>query len=272
MLPIHQTCERPTRHLGRRVLRFQQVGSTNTLALVLALDPLNHGIVLLADEQTAGRGQQGRSWQAPPCSSVLMSVLLFPPPALRRPALLVSWGAVAVCTVVEALTGMRARIKWPNDVLVAGKKVCGILTEQRSAGTGDGDWPLATVVGLGLNVTQSAEDFAAAGLPDAGSLRSLSGRPHDTEAVAWHLLAQLDDDYGRLLDGDHEALAAAWKARLGLIGRRLRVETARETLNGRLRDVTFGGIDLELDGGQTVRIAPELVRRLEESGCGDARS
>src|SRR5262249_46624313 len=137
--------------------------STNTIALSHGNDPSHHGSVFLTREQTAGRGQYGRSWQAPPGSSVLMSVLLFPPVELRRPALLTAWAAVSVCETILGLANLQARIKWPNDVLVHGKKVCGILIEQRT--NGHPDFPLATVVGIGLNVTQSADMFEQAGLP-----------------------------------------------------------------------------------------------------------
>src|SRR5260370_19576938 len=190
LLPPHETRELPNRHLGRRVLVFPRLDSTNTLALSLAGDPSQHGLVLLAEEQSAGRGQYGRSWQAPLRSSVLMSLLLFPPPALRRPALLVAWAAVSVCELVQAATGLAATIKWPNDVLIHGKKVCGILIEQRNSG--NPVLPLATVVGLGLNVTQPAEAFAAANLPDAGSLLSMSGTLLALGDVASRLVVQLD--------------------------------------------------------------------------------
>src|SRR5260370_36927374 len=105
LLTPHETRELPTRRLGGRMLVFPRLDSTNTLALSLAGDPSQHGLVLLAEEQLAGRGQYGRSWQAPPRSSVLMSLLLFPPPALRRPALLAAWAAVSVCDLGQGATG-----------------------------------------------------------------------------------------------------------------------------------------------------------------------
>src|SRR5262249_24480271 len=148
------------RRLGRRVVVYDRVDSTNTLAAALADDPGNDGIVLLADEQTAGRGQHGRSWHCPAGTGALRSALLLPPPQLRRPALLAAWAAVSVCETVRWCTGLQAKIKWPNDVLLRGRKVCSILIEQARA----------TVVGIGLNVSQSAESLAAAGLPEAGSL------------------------------------------------------------------------------------------------------
>src|ERR1051325_116022 len=133
-----------TRHLGQRVHVHDALDSTNTLALSFADDPTQHGLAILTRAQTAGRGQYGRSWQAPPGSSVLMTLLLFPPPPLRRPALLTAWAAVSVCETIRSFTNLHAKIKWPNDVLIAGKKVCGILIEQRT--TADAQFPLATAV------------------------------------------------------------------------------------------------------------------------------
>src|SRR5213594_4122121 len=111
-----------TRHIGRRLQVYECLESTNTEAANRADDPNNHGLVILADEQTSGRGQQGRSWHAPVGKAVLMSVVLLPPAPLRRPALLTAWAAVSVCETIRQATGLQARIKWPNDVLIRGRK------------------------------------------------------------------------------------------------------------------------------------------------------
>src|SRR5262245_25663111 len=204
----------PMRRLGARTWIFDRVDSTNTLALALASEPGHDGLVLLAREQTAGRGQYGRTWQAPPESSVLLSVLLFPPPALRRPVILTAWAAVAVCELARRLTGRPAKIKWPNDILLAGKKVCGILIEQRvSAGR------LATIAGIGLNVSQTAEWFRDAELPDATSLACSCAAPLDWSTVARELIQQLDEELDRLMEGDLATLEARWQWHLGLLGR-----------------------------------------------------
>ena len=120
-----------TRQIGRRVRVYERLESTNTQAALFADDPSNHGLVIMAEEQTSGRGQQGRSWQAPAGKAVLMSVVVFPPPPLRRPALLTAWAAVSVCELIRQATGFQAKIKWPNDVLIRGRKVCGILIESK---------------------------------------------------------------------------------------------------------------------------------------------
>src|SRR5271167_3642265 len=98
-------------HLGRRVLVHDCLDSTNNRAAELAADPANDGVAILADEQTAGRGQHGRTWLAAPRASVLLSLLLFPPLPLRRPAVLTAWAAVAVCTTIQKVVGVSARIK-----------------------------------------------------------------------------------------------------------------------------------------------------------------
>ncbi len=251
----------PTSQLGKTVHVYDCLDSTNSLALALGNDPVHHGIVVLAREQTAGRGQYGRSWHAPAGSSVLMSVVLFPPLELRRPALLTAWAAVSVCETIHKLTNLQAAIKWPNDVLIAGKKVCGILIEQRT--TGHADFPLATVAGIGLNVTQSAAMFAEAGLPLAASLASASTTAVDHETATLELVRQLDLHYVRMQAGDVATLEFHWKARLGLLDRMVVAAGVNQQVCGRLRDVTFAGLDLEMATGEMVRLLPESVRQLQ---------
>jgi BirA family biotin operon repressor/biotin-[acetyl-CoA-carboxylase] ligase len=246
-----------TRRLGRRVLVFDRLDSTNTMAAHLAAEGATEGIAILAGEQTAGRGQHGRTWQALPGDGVLLSVLLFPPPALRRPAVLTAWAAVAVCEVVREVTGVPARIKWPNDVLVRDRKVCGILIEQ-----GSGHGGLATVAGIGLNVRQTAESFAAAGLPEAASLAQFADAPPETAEVARRLLRRLDEEYDLLCAGDLGTLEACWKWHLGLLGRQVVAECADGMHSGRLRELTFEGVELERPGEAPLVLRPERVLHL----------
>jgi BirA family biotin operon repressor/biotin-[acetyl-CoA-carboxylase] ligase len=246
------------RVIGRRTVYFDTIDSTNSYALGLAHDPGQDGLAVIAREQTAGRGQHGRAWSAPPGSSVLMSLLLFPPPPLRRPALLTAWAAVSVCRLIRQITGIHAQLKWPNDVLIGGRKVCGILIEQRSAGA-DG---LATVAGIGLNVTQPAQWFTTAGLNEGTSLASLTGDTLVSRAVADRLIVQLDDEYRRLLAGDRRTLETLWRQHLGLDGAEVSIEWTGEVLQGRLVNAAFDGLDVEI-AGKLVRLQPELVRHIK---------
>jgi BirA family biotin operon repressor/biotin-[acetyl-CoA-carboxylase] ligase len=246
----------PTRRLGRRVLVYDRVDSTNTLAAALADDPANDGIIILADEQSAGRGQHGRVWHTPARTAVLMSVLCLPPPALRRPAVLTAWAAVAVCETVRLATGAQAKIKWPNDVLIRGHKVCGILAEQARG----------TVIGIGLNVNQTAEHFLAAGLPQATSLAVVAGRSLPPYDVARLLISQLDEEYNRLYESDRTTLEACWKWRLGLLGKFVTAECHDGTWRGRLVEMGFDGLQLQTPSGEKIRLVPETVRHLFSDG------
>jgi BirA family biotin operon repressor/biotin-[acetyl-CoA-carboxylase] ligase len=250
MTPQDEWCL-PTKHVGRRVLHFASLASTNTFALSHAGDPGNDGLAILADEQTAGRGQHGRNWSCPGGSGVLLSLLLFPPPALRRPAILTAWAAVSVCELILEQTGLQAKIKWPNDVLIQGRKVCGILIEQAGG----------TVVGIGLNVNQPAEHFAAAGLTQAASLAVFKDQQRDCRQVARRLIEHLDNEYDRLCCDDHTALEACWKWRIGLLGKQVIVETATAMYQGRLHEVTFEAVEI-VSEGVTLRFSAEIVKHL----------
>jgi BirA family transcriptional regulator, biotin operon repressor / biotin---[acetyl-CoA-carboxylase] ligase len=241
-----------TSRLGKRVLVYERLNSTNAIALGFAGDPANDGLAILADEQTAGRGQHGRTWSCPAGAGVLLSVLLFPPPHLRRPAILTAWAAVSVCEVIRQLTGLSAQIKWPNDVLLEGRKVCGILIEQA----------VGTVAGIGLNVNQPAEHFAAAALTQASSLAVFAGPQWSTRDIAKTLILELDMAFERLLDGDVCTLQASWKDGLALIGKHVNVETATGTQRGQLVDISFDGLQLRLADNTILVVQPEAVLHL----------
>src|SRR5207248_2260186 len=155
-------------------------------------------------------------------------------------------------------TGIQAKVKWPNDLLLCGKKVCGILIEQHAA---------TAVLGVGLNLTQTADEFAEAGLPDATSLALASGAPFDQRTAAEVVLRRLDAEYGRLLAGERVAVEADWKWRVGLLGRPVEVELADgTTARGRLREMGFAGLELDTPDGPARVIAPEVVRHLRALG------
>ena len=240
-----------TAHIGRCVLHYDDLDSTNTVAARLA-PQYEPGLVVIADHQTAGRGQYGRVWQSRPKSSLLLSVALRPPPELCRPVILTALAAVAVGEAILALTGTQARVKWPNDLLIRGKKVCGILIENTTA----------TVIGIGLNLNQTAAEFADAGLPDATSLTAASELPIPPKEAAEVVIRKLDAEYDRLLRGERVAVEADWKWRVGLLGRPVAVElTDGATVAGRLREMTFDALELDTVGGVRV-VVPETVRHI----------
>ena len=239
--------------VGQFRINLDTTDSTNSVAAAHASDPANHGLVVTAGTQSAGRGQYQRVWQAPAGSSVLMSVLLFPPESLRRPSLLTAWAAVAVCGAVVRITGIRPSLKWPNDVLIDGRKVCGILCE---SGTHH------VVAGIGFNVNQSIEDFARMQLPDATSLAICSNRRLDVGEVTAILIEQLDEEYCRLRDGQLFDVEQRWSDLFGLIGREVlidRMDSSR--MVGTLRSMSFQEIVIE-QAEAIQQVPPEAIRHL----------
>jgi len=232
---------------------FDELDSTNTTAAQLASANAD-GLAIIADFQTAGRGQYGRTWQSRPASSLLLSVVLRPPAELCRPVILTAFAAVAVAEAVFALSGAQARMKWPNDLFVRGKKVCGLLIESHAANV---------ILGLGLNLTQTADEFATVGLPDATSIRIVGGRVIEPREAAEAVLRRLDREYNRLLAGERVAVEAEWKWRVGLLGRQVVVELRDgSTVSGRLHEMGFDGLELEVADGFFRVIVPETVTHL----------
>ena len=184
--------------LGTPRLHLRATDSTSTRARALALAGAPHGTMVTAREQSAGRGRQGRTWTAPPGRALLMSLVLRDPPTLLPLA-----AAVAVADVC----GPEARIKWPNDVLLGGRKAAGILVEGRPF---EG-W---AVLGIGLNVAVRAEDLPAE-LRETAT--GLGREPSDVEPVLAELLRALE----RRLAEDGETTLAAWRERDALRGREI---------------------------------------------------
>jgi BirA family transcriptional regulator, biotin operon repressor / biotin---[acetyl-CoA-carboxylase] ligase len=185
------------RSLGSPRVHLRRTDSTNERARELAAAGAPHGTLVTAAEQTAGRGRQGRTWMAPPSRALLMSLVL----RLHDSTLVPLAAGVAVAEAV----GPPARIKWPNDVLLDGRKVAGILVEGRP----QEGW---TVLGIGLNVAIDPGDFPPELLDTAGTL----GRdPADVEPALCAVLAALE----RWLEADRDAVLAAWRERDALEGR-----------------------------------------------------
>ena len=269
-----------TRWIGRRIAVWSRVASTNDLAARAGTSASNGGLVVLAEEQTAGRGRRGRSWTAPPRSSILMSVLLFPPPhlasAVPESAFGCAWltvlGAVATAEVVSAWTGRDATIKWPNDVRVDGRKIAGILVERasppgRPAADGSAGEPACgVVIGIGLNVNLDRDAFPSDLRVRATSLRiERDGTTVDRSEVARDLIRRLDHWYDASLSFGCEILNASWRARSEHFGRIVRVATPSGPRAGRLVDLDVrNGLTLALEGGDDQAIqdvnAPGLIR------------
>jgi BirA family biotin operon repressor/biotin-[acetyl-CoA-carboxylase] ligase len=194
--------------VGRRIAVWQEVGSTNDLAARAAHSAANSGLVILAESQTSGRGRRGNSWCAPPFSSLLMSVVLFPNRPLDDPKWLTALGAVAAAEVIEEAIGQPARIKWPNDVRIGGSKIAGILVE-RSVGS---------IVGIGVNINTHAHEFPPEIRQSVTSLRIARGEIFDRSEIARNLMRRLDHLYAEGIACGPDPLSLRWRDRLEALG------------------------------------------------------
>ncbi|MFO7170802.1 MAG: biotin--[acetyl-CoA-carboxylase] ligase [Chloroflexota bacterium] len=232
-----------THVIGQVILRYASVGSTNDLAKERARAGAEEGLVILAEEQTAGRGRAGRAWVAPPGSSLLMSVLLRPPSDIA-PTML---AGVALCEAVEQVALVRASLKWPNDLLLpvgageppALRKAAGILCELHTQ-AGQDPW---VVIGIGVNVNWTPEgNIDGRDLSQyATSVAAAAGHPVDRAELLRALLQRLDARYLALRHGQRDELFAAWRARLATLGERVEVRLADGVLHGVAEDVEPSG-------------------------------
>lgn len=222
------------RLFGRQMLHFARVGSTNEVARRLAAQGAPEGLLVWAEEQTAGRGRMGRRWEAPRGSSLLVSLLLRPYLSPERAFLLSALASLAVAEAVEVETGLRCELKWPNDVLVNGRKCCGILVELE----GKGHRIAYAVIGWGLNVNLRFEGPLA---ERATSLAQELGRPLPRLPLLVACLERMESWYFALRAGRDEELWAAWRARLGMLGRTVEVSTPEGPFVGEAVDVAPDG-------------------------------
>jgi BirA family biotin operon repressor/biotin-[acetyl-CoA-carboxylase] ligase len=225
---------------GQPYLYARECPSTQLLLLDSALP---EGAVAVTEHQTAGRGRHGRSWVAPPGTALLCSVLLRPP-AGRRAAELSLVAGLAVAEALDEATGARAQLKWPNDVLVGERKVCGILAELRGH----------VVLGIGINVSQEETELPQHAPTPAGSLLTATGRAPDRAQLLASILERLERRY-------HEWLVGGLPALHGEI-------TERDALRGRV--VTADGRELVarriLEDGRLEVVAPDGELRALDSG------
>jgi BirA family transcriptional regulator, biotin operon repressor / biotin---[acetyl-CoA-carboxylase] ligase len=238
--------------IGHQTIHFEQVTSTNDIAWAHVGDEKNHGLMVVADEQTAGRGRRGNVWVSPPGSALYLSILLYPKQSIRRPVMLTIWAGLGVCQVIEKTLSIKPQLKWPNDVLIDGKKVCGILVEQRQ------EW---FVVGVGLNVRVPVQHFQAAGVKLAASLQDYTGKTLNRSEVLSSLRSEWDQHFTMLEAGKTEPLLELWQRYSGLIGHPVKLEAHGRQMIGTLHSLTWEEITLQSEGKLFV-FQPEAVTRL----------
>jgi BirA family biotin operon repressor/biotin-[acetyl-CoA-carboxylase] ligase len=211
----------PQQEIGRKIIHYFCAGSTNDVALELRPDEAPHGTVILAEEQTAGRGRMGRTWHSERGSGIYSSTILRPRLSPAAAPLLTLMAGLAVHEAVGATTGLAADIRWPNDVLINGRKVSGILTEMRA----ELDRLHSVVLGIGINVNHRRMPAELKGI--ASSLALEGGKQYSRLQVLATLLRELERHYNLLVEKGGPAIIERWMARSSYAqDKPLRVRTA----------------------------------------------
>lgn len=218
-----------TRVVGRDIRVFEQTTSTNDVVEKLARDGVKEGAVVFAESQTKGRGRLGRKWMSPGRKGLWFSVLLRPNLRPQETTQLTVVAATALWRAIHAQTGISPEIKWPNDILIHGKKVVGILTELSA----EVDRVKHVILGIGVDVNQTAGDFPAELRKIATSLRIESGKTIPRAELATAILHELDDDYARIGSGKFAEVADEWEQRCTTIGQQVIVVVGDRKIRGR---------------------------------------
>jgi BirA family biotin operon repressor/biotin-[acetyl-CoA-carboxylase] ligase len=240
-----------TRRLGTNLHYFSEIDSTNSYARRLAEQGAGEGEVIIAETQTRGRGRLGRTWVSPPWVNLYFSVILRPQlPPVNAPQLTLM-AAVALTDTIASFIGTLPTIKWPNDILVGGKKLAGVLTESSC----DSERIEFVILGIGVNL-----NYPLALMPEvirerATSVLILTKNYVSREAFVRRLIQDLDRCYGELEEDGFDSLATRWEALFGLRGKKVRVEMSDGIMIGTAKGIDRdGALILEGEEGKCRRI------------------
>ncbi|WP_335869692.1 biotin--[acetyl-CoA-carboxylase] ligase [Bacillus sp. 2205SS5-2] len=238
-----------TEKLGRVIHYNDSVESTQKLAHILVHDHVPEGTIVIAEEQTAGRGRLMRKWDSPKYTGIWMSVILRPnlPPQKAPQFTLIS--AVAVVQAIRELTDVEAEIKWPNDLLINGKKITGILTEL----VAESDKINAVIIGIGINVNQQVESFSEEIKDVATSIRLEGGKPVSRAALVQQILLKLEKYYSLYMREGFYPIKLLWESYAISIGKDIMARTMNETIYGKAMGITDEGVLLVREESGEIR-------------------
>jgi BirA family biotin operon repressor/biotin-[acetyl-CoA-carboxylase] ligase len=252
-----------TKWMGRMIHHFHTVDSTNSMAYQLALGGAQEGEVVIAESQKKGKGRLGRYWFSPPSLNLYLSVILRPKIPPQQASLITLMAAVATADAIQKLSCLVPLIKWPNDILVKGRKVAGLLNEIHS----EMDLIHFVILGIGVNLNMDRKMFPIGIRTKATSMKSEMGEKVSRKAFFSCLLEELERWYAIFLEEGGPPVLKAWRDRAQIKGRDVQVSSFGETLVGTAVDVdSDGALILETKDGKRKRVVAgdvEYSKRVE---------
>lgn len=237
-----------TAFLGRNLHYHDSVASTQKIAYKLAYENADEGTTVIAEEQTAGRGRMDRKWHSPKYTGIWMSIILRPNIPIPKAPQLTLIAAVGVVQAIEEVTGLLPEIKWPNDILINGKKVTGILTELQA----EADRINSIIIGIGINVNTKKEDFPEELKDIASSLSIESGSLVDREKMIRIILEKLEKLYLLYLEKGFFPIKLMWESYAVSIGKAITARTLTGEIKGKATGITEDGVLLIEDAAGKV--------------------
>jgi len=240
-----------TTTFGRSIRLFDRIGSTQEAARELAEQGEPEGTVVIAEQQTAGKGRMGRSWHSPYGKGLWMTLLLRPRIPIHFAPQLTLMSAVAVCRAIRQCAAVPAAIKWPNDLLIGGKKVCGILLESSA----EDERLRYVLVGIGTSVNLTVEDFPDELRDVATSLRIAAGREQNRAELFHAILYEFERWYNLYQENGFDPVRRAWEALAVSLGGRIRARTPHGYVEGTARSIDdSGALAVETEDGEIVKL------------------
>ncbi len=236
-----------TNSFGKTLYLYPTIGSTNQVAMELARRDVPEGTLVIAELQTQGKGRLGRSWLSPPYLNLTFSLVLYPTVSPSDLTRLTLASANALVEGIEEATGLHAGVKWPNDILLRGKKVAGLLLELVAGSEGRA----SLILGIGVNVNLLSNQWPEEIRAGAISLREVLGSSVDRERLLALLLKHLERWYNVFLEGRYELILSRWKGLSETLGEEVRVVLPQGDVEGRALDLTEeGALILDLGNGE----------------------
>jgi len=245
--------------IGRRILALQETGSTNQVAMELAAEGAPEGTVVVAEAQTRGKGRFGRTWASPAGLGIYTSIVLRPPIPSDRVPIITLIAGVAVAEAIREATGLAVSLKWPNDVLIRGRKAAGILAELDA----EAEVVRYVVVGIGINVNQALEDFPLELRESASSLKIGLGHEIHRTVLAQCLFEKMETWYLRFLREGSTPILQRFEDLCINLSQEVRVRSEEGLLEGLATGIDpEGALLLRLQDGSLVRVlAGEVTLR-----------
>ncbi|MGA2330122.1 MAG: biotin--[acetyl-CoA-carboxylase] ligase [Syntrophales bacterium] len=240
------------KRIGNNIHFFTEVESTNDVLFRLARDGAPHGTVVIAECQTKGKGRLNREWQSPPGCNIYTSIALRPPiEPVYAPQITLMTGVAVADLLSEYCTGA-VTLKWPNDVQIEGKKVCGILAEMSASAEGSVDF---VVVGIGINVNIRKKDFEESIRDMATSVAEEAGHNISRLDLTVKLFDRFDELYTRLLDSGFGSIKDAWLSYCDMVGKQARVIFKNDIESGKVLGIDdFGALVISDKKGKIRRV------------------